>query len=134
MWLGAGKVYFDCTSGGNAGQGQIWELDTVAQTLTLIYESPGADVLKQPDNLVFAPNGHLLLCEDSDYPQFIRGLTQDGEIYDFARAITYDTEFAGACFDPDGKTLYVNQQGDRDGVNLGTTYAIWGPWKSNRAH
>ncbi len=41
------------------------------------------------------------------------GVTQDGEIYDFAQTITDDSEFCGACFDPDAQTLYVNQQRDR---------------------
>ena len=32
------------------------------------------------------------------------------------------SEFAGACFDPAGKTLFVNLQ------HAGITFAIWGPW------
>ena len=77
------------------------------------------------------PIDHLLLCEDADAPQFIRGLSRDGLIYDFAEALAFDSEFAGACFDRKGQTLYVNQQGDRDGL-AGVTYAIWGPWKDGR--
>ncbi len=69
-------------------------------------------------------------------PQYIRGLTLDGEIYDFAQALLNDTEFAGACFDPDGRTLYVNQYGARSIADLpegpvgqgGVTYAIHGPF------
>jgi len=127
IWLGDDKIYFDCTEGGVAGLGQVWELDPRSQTLTLIYESPGAEQLKNPDNLTVAPSDDLFLCEDSLPPQFIRGLTPDGRIYDFARANTRESEFAGACFDPDGRTMYVNQFGD---VNLegAVTYAIWGPW------
>ena len=34
-------------------------------------------------------------------------------------------EFAGACFSPDGHTLFVNIQASR-----GITFAIWGPWSS----
>ena len=64
-------------------------------------------------------------------------MTQDGEIYNFAQTITNDTEFCGACFDPDGQTLYVNQQGERatpaepDGPADGqaVTYAIYGPFE-----
>ncbi len=33
---------------------------------------------------------------------------QDGEIYDFAKTIANDAKFCGACFGPDGRTLYVN--------------------------
>ncbi|CAN5232864.1 DUF839 domain-containing protein [soil metagenome] len=127
IWVGNQRIYFDCTEGGIAGLGQVWELNPRAQTLTLIYETPGAEQLKNPDNLTVAPTGDLFLCEDSEPPQFIRGLTPNGGIYDFARANTRESEFAGACFDPDGRTMYVNQFGD---VNLegAVTYAIWGPW------
>ena len=132
MWVSHSSVYFDCTSGGAAGEGQIWQYDVHKEELTLIYESPGADVLKQPDNLVVTPNEHLLLCEDADAPQFIRGLSRDGSIYDFAEALVHDSEFAGACFDSKGDTLYVNQQGSTTGSVPGVTYAIWGPWKDGK--
>ena len=32
-------------------------------------------------------------------------------------------EFAGVCFEPKGKVMFVNMQ------SPGITYAIWGPWK-----
>jgi uncharacterized protein len=128
-WVEGGKVFFDSTNGGNAINGQIWQYDPVAGTLTLIFESPGADVLKRPDNLTgHRPTGDIFMCEDARYPQFIRGLTPDGQLYDFARAIAYDSEFAGACFDPEFRTLFVNQQGSVARGLPGRTYAIWGPW------
>ena len=137
------KIYFDCTAGGNANLGQVWQYDPRRETITLIYESQSALALKGPDNVVIVPQtGDIFLCEDSIAPQFIRGLTPDGAIYDFASGLNNDTEFAGACFDPDGKTLYVNQYGERgtlpagpDG-NLeggppagGVTFAIYGPFE-----
>jgi uncharacterized protein len=146
-WSADGKVYFDCTSGGGTdtedGHGQVWELDPIAATLTLLYEAPPRDLtLRHPDNIVVAPTGDLFLCEDAgeaagdegtDALNNIRGLTPDGRIFDFARAITNGTEFCGACFDPNGEVLYVNQQGnprtnDTDVPLPGVTYAIWGPW------
>ncbi|HEY0726536.1 MAG TPA: alkaline phosphatase PhoX, partial [Pyrinomonadaceae bacterium] len=66
--------------------------------------------------------------------QFVRGVTRAGEIYDFARTAANDTEFCGGCFDPDGETFYVNQQGDRGSLPGGpvngnaVTYAIYGPF------
>ena len=36
---------------------------------------------------------------------------------------------AGACFDPDGKTLFVNVYGDDE---PGATLAIAGPWRRGR--
>jgi uncharacterized protein len=139
MWVGAGKVYFDCTEGGPNNLGQVWEYDPGRETVTLIFQSPSAAVLENPDNVtIVRQTQDILLCEDSPGTQFIRGVTRDGEIYDFAQTLTNDTEFCGACFDPDGQTLYVNQQGDRLGENeppQGTpqlravTYAIYGPFE-----
>lgn len=127
IWVGDGRIYFDCTDGGAAGVGQIWAFHPAAQTLTLIYESPGPWELNHPDNLVVAPSGDLFLCEDTNAPLYVRGLTRDGRIYDFARAASNTTEFAGVCFDPWGRTMYVNQQGNRS-TQPAVTYAIWGPW------
>lgn len=134
IWVGNGRVYFACTSGGAAGAGQVFEYDPKRLTLTLLYESPGSEELESPDNLVVAPTGDLLLCEDGNDPQFLRGLTQDGRIYDFARTESRNSEFAGACFDPQGKILFVNQQGSPaagGGGERAVTYAITGPWRQN---
>ncbi|MGH2788838.1 MAG: PhoX family protein [Actinomycetota bacterium] len=130
IWVGNNRVYFDCTEGGVDDWGQIWELEPGTDTLTLLYQSPGPSELKNPDNLTVAPTRDLFLCEDSVPPQFIRGLTPDGRIYDFARGNTNETEFAGATFSPDGHTLFVNQFGNGDPA---VTYAIWGPWRRRRA-
>ena len=53
----------------------------------------------------------------------IRGVTNDGEFYTLAANAMNDSEFAGACFSPSGKTMFVNVQ------NPGTTLAITGPWQ-----
>lgn len=140
MWAsahgGGFKVYFDCTTGGPQNLGQVWEYDPGREVLTLIYISTDRNTLENPDNVVIVPQTQdIFLCEDSAGEQFIRGVTQDGEIYNFARSIINNTEFCGACFDPDGQTLYVNQQGGRgslpDGPPNGqaVTYAIYGPFE-----
>ena len=139
MWVGHGKIYFDCTTGGPEDLGQVWEYDPAREVITLIYQSHNNEQLENPDNIVIVPQtGDIFLCEDGDGEQFIRGLTPDGELYDFAMSIANDTEFCGACFDPDGQTLYVNQQGERlrAGENLegdpstrAVTYAIYGPFE-----
>lgn len=125
-WHEDGEIYFSCTSGGDAELGQIWRHRPAADggDLTLVFESPGRDVLKNPDNICSTPRGAIVLCEDSAGPCLIRGLTRGGEIFDFARNIANDSEFAGATFSPDGQTMFVNIQG------TGQTLAIWGPWES----
>jgi secreted PhoX family phosphatase len=141
-----GKIYFDCTAGGESNEGQVWEYDPDRETITLIFESQtatedgsneqsGGAFLNNPDNIVIVPQtGHIFLQEDSEGAQYVRGLTRKGQIYDFARTVTNDTEFCGGCFSPDGKTFYLNQQGERGSLPDGppdsqaVTYAIYGPF------
>lgn len=128
-WMGGDIVYFDCTSGGAGGFGQVWAYDTRGSTLTLIYESPSREELDQPDNVVEVPRTRdIFLCEDAGGdPLRVRGITRDGRIYEFAESISNDSEFCGACFDSKGRTLYLNQQ------SPGVTYAITGPWAQRDA-
>lgn len=73
-----------------------------------------------------------MLCEDGDNESYLRGLTQRGQVFDFALNLFNELEWAGATFSPDGDTLFVNIQGDtRTGGagELGRTFAIWGPWE-----
>jgi secreted PhoX family phosphatase len=137
IWTADNRVYFDCTTGGEAQSGQLWEYRPRGRDggqLTLIYESPGPDELDGPDNLVVVPQtGHVFLQEDASDEQFVRGVTPSGEIYDFARTVLNETEFCGGTFSPDGRTFFVNQQGDRGAPSPGPalealTYAIWGPF------
>lgn len=83
-WYGHGKVYIVSTNGGN-GQGQIWEYDPAAETISLLFQSPGAHVLNKPDHLTVSPRGGLVLCEDGSGDEFLHGLTADGEFFRFAK-------------------------------------------------
>lgn len=127
-WYGEGSVYFSCTDGGDASHGQIWRYRPGEDggELTLIFESPSPAVLNQPDNVCVSPRGGIVLCEDGDdaFRQYVRGLTPDGRLFDFAANVANGSEFAGASFSPDGQTLFVNIQDDP-----GATFAIWGPWE-----
>jgi secreted PhoX family phosphatase len=137
-WYGNGRIYFVSTSGGNAGQGQVFEFDPLEERVRLLFESPSADVLNAPDNLCVSPRGGLVLCEDGSGAEFVHGLTTDGEIFKFAQnnvdlrtspvngfASDYrGSEFAGACYSPDGKWLFFNIQ------SPGITFAVTGPWGS----
>jgi uncharacterized protein len=140
IWAAARRVYFDCTSGGTAGAGQLWQLTPRGRgggELKLIFESPGADVLDAPDNLVVVPDtGHVFLQEDGGDEQFVRGVTGRGEIYDFAKTVLNGTEFCGGCFSPDGRTFFVSQQGERVAGTptpdqQALTYAVWGPFEGS---
>jgi secreted PhoX family phosphatase len=140
-WTADGRVYFDCTTGGEAQLGQLWEYRPRGRDggeLKLIYESTSVDELENPDNVVVVPGtGDVFLQEDSDGEQFVRGVTRRGEIYDFARTLINSTEFCGGTFSPDGRTFFLNQQGERGAPSPGPelealTYAIWGPFDGRR--
>ena len=136
-----GKVYFVSTEGGGPfdsdpppnsspgfgdGYGQVWVYDTRKETLTLIFESPGPDVLDAPDNITISPRRKsVLMCEDSSSGNRLVGLTTKGLVFDFAlnNLGGGSDEFAGATFGPGGQVLYTNMQSN------GLTYAVWGPWE-----
>jgi secreted PhoX family phosphatase len=128
-WHGGGSIFFTATSGGDKLLGQVWEYRPEKNSdgnIRLFFESPAVEVLDRPDNVCVTPRGGLIICEDGSNEQFLRGLTSDGRIFDFAKNVVPGferMEFAGATFSPDGETLFVNIQ------TPGITFAIWGPWR-----
>lgn len=131
-----GAVYFACTEGGGARKGQVWRYrpspDEGAAAgrdnpgaLSLVYAAGDDGALDRCDNLVVAPDGAIILCEDGPGDNYLRALTTDGRMIDLARnADARNGEFCGACFSPDGAVMFVNIQ--RPGITL----AIKGPWAS----
>lgn len=127
MAVEAGAIWFSGTNGGPAGLGQVWKLDPARGTLTLVVETDSQARLDGPDNLCAAPNGDVVVCEDGLQDNFIVGITRDGRCYHLARnAHLLKREFAGACFSPDGRTLFVNIQ------QPALTLAIRGPWEKRQ--
>jgi hypothetical protein len=122
-----GSVYFCATNGGKSKAGQVWRLQLHEAALSLVVEPNDRALIDGPDNLTPAPNGDLIVCEDGKDDQFVVGITPPGKLYKLARNAHNQTEFAGACFAPDGRTLFVNIQ------DPGLTFAIWGPWSQRRA-
>ena len=132
-------------SGFRTGYGQLWQylpLGDSRGVLTLIYQSTSGALLDSPDNLCVTPRGGILFCEDDatadrdvhalapELPEANRlvGLARGGQPFTFAVNLLNNSEFAGACFSPDGATLFVNVFGD-DTHASGMTCAISGPWR-----
>ncbi|MGH7357965.1 MAG: alkaline phosphatase PhoX [Candidatus Rokuibacteriota bacterium] len=116
---------FPGSAGFGEGYGQVWMYDTRNEKLTLVYESPGPDVLDSPDNIIVSPRRKtVMLCEDSPAGNKVRGLTREGLTFDLAlNALASGAdEFAGVTFSPGGQVMYTNMQSN------GISYAIWGPW------
>lgn len=129
IWMGEDELYFACTSGGAAKLGQIFRFrpgrGEHGDLLGLFYESTSPDQFNYGDNLTIAPDGQLVVCEDqygAAVKNYIRGITSDGQAYPLA-FLNAQTEWAGACFSPDGKTLFVNVYSPTK------TLAITGPWQ-----
>ncbi len=134
--MGDGELFFCCTNGGAKKLGQVMRyrpsrFEGQAQEagepgrLQVFVESDDIEKFNFGDNLTVAPNGHLIVCEDQytrNVDNHLRGVTPDGALYDFAR-LHEQTELAGACFSPDGSTLFVNV------FSPGKTLAITGPWE-----
>ena len=127
-------VYISCTMGGPKRLGQVWRYSPSRAEgsgaeardpgkLELFVESDDPGKFKNCDNVAVTPWGGLILCEDGpdDQAQYLRGVTPRGQLYTIAR--NGYSEFAGACFSPDGRTLFVNAQ------SPGITFAVTGPWQ-----
>lgn len=131
---GHSEIYISCTMGGAKRLGQVWRYrpspaeGTAAEAqqpgkLALFVESTHPGVMENCDNITVAPWGDVIICEDGPDEQYLRGVTAQGRLYTLARNAHADkSEFTGACFAPDGKTLFVNIQ------QPGLTLAIRGPW------
>jgi len=134
IWHDSGEVWFTCTSGGPERAGQIWryrpspvegQAGEAEQpgTLELFLESDDRSLMENCDNMCVAPWGQLVVCEDGNLVDHLRVVTREGVIHTLGRNARDEGELAGACFSPDGETLFVNLQ------TLGTTLAIRGPWE-----
>jgi uncharacterized protein len=144
-----GEIFFACTSGGAIKSGQIMRYvpdpnDRARGRLQLFLEAVDTRIINYADNLVVAPWGDLIVCEDPYFggegnylyrdiakmlksapPCYLRGVTPVGEVYDIAR-LYGGSELAGVCFSAEGQTLFVNV------YSPGKTLAITGPWAEPR--
>ncbi|MDF5752102.1 alkaline phosphatase PhoX [Spongiactinospora sp. TRM90649] len=140
-WYHDHKVYVVSTSGGPMGQGQVFEYDLRHDRIKVLFASPDASVLNNPDNICVSPRGGIVLCEDGSGVEYLHGLTEDGRIFPFAANNVVvpsggipgktvapgdytGSEWCGATFDTrNGDWLFVNIQ------SPGITFAITGPWR-----
>jgi secreted PhoX family phosphatase len=129
LHMGTDEVYICATSGGVKQLGQIFRLvpgrGKGPCRIELFFESDSPEQFNFGDNLTVAPNGHLVVCEDQYtdvVDNHLRGITPQGTAYPLAR-LRAQTELAGACFSPDGGTLFVNV------YSPARTLAITGPWE-----
>jgi uncharacterized protein len=126
-WYSRNSVFFACTNGGDARLGQIFELrlkNKDVQELELVFESTVEEEMGAPDNICVSPSGNnIIICEDGGGAEYLHLLWRSGnQIYRLAQNIypgQEGSEWAGACFSPDGRTLFANLQG------ASAMFAIW---------
>jgi secreted PhoX family phosphatase len=150
----SGKIFWTCTSGGTARQGQVFVYDPRRETLTIIFNSTGqgrsSTECGMPDNIAVSPRGGIVLCEDGgNNIQLLRGLTQAGGTFVFAEnrmnLNAADIAQADARLNANGSVIAGFPAGNYTGiewagacfhdkwmfVNIqtpGITFAITGPW------
>lgn len=134
------RVVFIASTAGPQQAGQVWSYSPAQERITLVAQVEDRGVLSMPDNVTVAPWGDLVMAEDNYdrrgiESQYVRGMRPDGSVYDILRnrndaphgGLTEapGAEFAGCCFSPDGKVLFVNLQSPEN-----VTLAMTGPWSS----
>jgi len=152
IWHAAGKMFIVDTASGldgssrpGRGEGAVWVLTLATMHLKAIFVSGHSSAGNNPDNVTVSPRGGVILCEDggtgSAGAARLLGLNPAGESYVFCRnnmnltaaqisgagktvaaGSYFGSEFAGACFEPSGRVLFVNIQ------TPGLSFAINGPW------
>ena len=150
----SGKIFWVCTSGGTAGQGQVFVYDPRRETLNLLFQSTGSGTgdtqCNNPDNIAVSPRGGVVVCEDGGNSiQRLRGVTQNGTTFIFAEnnmnLSAADVAQADAALQANGALITHFPPGNYRGiewagacfherwmfVNIqtpGVTFAITGPW------
>ena len=120
-----GSVVFTTKS-----DGRIRAYDTRTAQMRVLYE-PGQDPeIVGPDNITFASNGDLYVCEDTPADQDLLLFGADGTRTQVLRldASHAGSELAGVAFDPSGTRMYISSQ--RGGGGDGVTYEISGPFRT----
>ena len=141
VFWGKDELYFCASTGGRGKLGQVMryvpsrfegqagEGDEPGR-LQLFVEPTNTTILNNADNVAVAPWGHLILGEDDTSKEkrnHLRGVTPEGKVYTLGRNVFREyAELAGACFSPDGSTLFINIYWP------GITLAITGPWSGFR--
>jgi len=127
LWLKDDDLFMCATTGGPGWRGQVFRIRVASaagapEWIETVADASGGSDLDMPDNITVSPQGHLYVAEDGLGGNYLRRVDLDGNVVPLAHNAASGGEFAGPCFSPDGRTLFVNLQQD------GLTLAIKGPF------
>ncbi|MDL0432193.1 DUF839 domain-containing protein [Marinobacter sp. TBZ242] len=129
VWFFKGVVYF-----ATKGDDRIWAVDTLSQTIEVIYDRATAvapnNILSGVDNLFVTSQGDILVAEDGGDMQVVV-ILPDGTLKPLLQVVGQDaSEIAGIAFSPDGRRMYfTSDRGGRNGAGgftngLGMVYEL----------
>lgn len=129
VWFFKGVVYF-----ATKGDDRIWAIDTLSQTIEVIYDRATAvapnNILSGVDNLFVTSQGDILVAEDGGDMQVVV-ILPDGTLKPLLQVVGQDaSEIAGIAFSPDGRRMYfTSDRGGRNGIGgftngLGMVYEL----------
>lgn len=126
IWYHNDTVYFAAK-----GENRIWVLDTVSNTIAILYDVTRCDdpVLTGMDNVTVSAAGDVLVAEDGGDMQIV-ALTPDGASVPLLQVTGQPrSEITGPAFSPDGTRLYFSSQRGVSGRSAdGITYEVIGPF------
>jgi secreted PhoX family phosphatase len=130
-WCANGHVYFTTKH-----DDRVWAYELARNRLRILYErstSP-TPVLSGVDNVTVAPDGRVLVAEDSGEMQVV-AVAPDGTATPLVQVVGHArSEVAGVAFDPSGTRLYFSSQRGADGDSRhGITYEVQGPFARSAA-
>ena len=148
-WYGNRRIFFISTNGGNRGFGQVWEYDIRRSDPHFTGRVAEPRCIRRARQRLRQPAGWPGVLRGRGRRAVpARGLPVRRSVPDLARNLRNSIEFAGACFSPDGRTLFANLYGRSterttqpypspvqipvgpEKHERAATVAIWGPWRS----
>lgn len=127
-WYHQGIVYFT-----TKGDNRVWAVDTVANTLDLVYDQKTqaafSPALADVDNVTVSAGGDILVAEDGAEMRLVV-VGADVKPFELVNVVGQrKSEICGPAFSPDGSRLYFSSQKGYVGDDSdGRIYEIRGPF------
>jgi secreted PhoX family phosphatase len=124
-WYEHGLVYV-----GTKGDNRIWAINTFAETIELLYDraTSANPLLSGVDNVFVTRARDVFVAEDGGNMEIV-ALTPGGLVVPVLRIDGHsNSEIAGPALDPSGTRLYFSSQRGANGIGIGMTYEVTGPF------